>query len=119
MRGIGNHTPPIDMRFPPPDNTSDHIMQEVQGWSYWDDRSTSRWRAPVVHTEVAREIAAWWAEGDNGFTQFATSGTITPQFTAEIEHEIEEALGFQPGDTESRDAYSALRALLAYVTAAG
>jgi hypothetical protein len=117
MRGTGNHTPPTEMRFPPPDDTSDHIMQEVKDWA-WGDR-VQWWHVPPVHTEVAREIAAWWAAGGNGFTQFATSGTITPQFAAEIERELEEVRGFQPGDAESREAYSALRALLAYVTAAG
>jgi len=69
MRGIGQHQPPAVMQPCPADNTDRHVAAQVQTWQR---------DQVVVHTEVAREIAAWWqtpARSD-AFQGFAGAGLI-------------------------------------------
>lgn len=102
MRGIGNHKPPRVMQVTPRDNTTP--------WCLWQAYRWASHTTALVHTEVAREIAAWWQEGSNGFAQFQSTGTIVPGFVAEIEAQLLD-------DDNNLDDVAALRALLAYVWA--
>lgn len=123
MRGIGKHTPPEHMQPKPADNTSKHVMRQVQAY----DRSRVHGQRSFVpegyqiHSESAREIAAWFQSlGANGikFGAFASSGTITKDLAADIEREIRE-FGPNPTNAEHEAFICPLRALLAYVRASG
>jgi hypothetical protein len=92
MRGTGNHKPPEYMQPCPMDNTSEFIVRQVDHWikrPYFTE---------IIHTEVAREIASWWADGGvRGiqFAAFASTGTILDKddFLAAIRFEIIDQLG--------------------------
>lgn len=104
MRGIGNHTPPDEMQPAPNDNTGNWIVNQVDVW---------RRTGLLVHTESAREIAAWWqSPGRDGirFGEFASTGTLRPELADDIRSELRITLSL--GDVDS------LNALLAYVQAA-
>jgi hypothetical protein len=106
MRGIGNHTPPVDMQPCPADNTSEHVMAQVKAWA-----SATR-TFPLIHTEAAREIAAWYQQSVNGFAQFASTGTIIDDLGDEIWGEY--CVAIRESGEHSDEAIS-LAALHAYV----
>lgn len=117
MRGIGKHTPPEGMQPQPADNTSDEVAQQAARWS---DKAIGEayHGGSLIHTESAREIAAWWqAPGGTGysFAVFQSTGTIVPSFVADIEHELTVVTGDTWTTGEENGVY--LRALLAYVKA--
>lgn len=99
MRGIGKHVAPWVMLPTPADITSAHVMAQVQRWATVG--------AVPVHTEIAREIAAWWAQGDNAFAVFSSAGLITD----DLGEMIAECLDNEPTD----DSALALEALQHYV----
>lgn len=87
MRGTGKHKPPQWMQPCPQDNTSDFIVKQVE---HWVDRP---YFTEIIHTEVAREIASWWASSSPrgmNFTAFATAGNILDEdnFLAAIRLEV-------------------------------
>jgi hypothetical protein len=118
MRGIGNHNPPPEDTQPrPEDNTSEFVMSQVA-------RSTDKkigeafHGGKLIHTESAREIAAWY-QSPRGygadFERFAGAGEITSGLTEAIEREIATVSGDEWTSRAENEA--ALRALLAYVRA--
>jgi len=117
MRDIGNHTPPLATQEYPQDNTNKYVMAQVHCWAEEEHDNL------IIHTESAREIAAWWAEGTNGFAQFASTGTITDGLIEEIEEQIRETeqmserATFATQRAEWTESLPALRALLAYIRA--
>jgi hypothetical protein len=110
MRGIGNHTPPAQYQPVPLDNTSDYVRAQVLMWARGSDTDM------LIHPEIAREIAAWWAMPNNALATFATTGRITDQLAEDIAEELQELLASRE-ETDLRD-HDALMALLAYVRAA-
>jgi hypothetical protein len=112
MRGIGNHNPPPEDTQPrPEDNTSEYVMRQVA-------RSTDKTIGKLIHTESAREIAAWY-QSPRGygadFERFAGAGEITSGLVEAIEREIATVSGDEWTPRVENEA--ALRALLAYVRA--
>lgn len=116
MRGKWNHGQPERVQGQPADNTSAYVMAQVGVW-----QQCARYLVPEdvdhIHPESAMEIAAWYQAPGNGFAVFTGNGTLPFGFKEEIQREIEKVRGFQPGDTESAESLTALRALLAYVYA--
>jgi hypothetical protein len=64
----------------PQDNTSDYVKAQVESWI--------RYPSIVIHAEMAREIAAWWAQPENDFALFACAGIVNHSFLVSIQHEI-------------------------------
>lgn len=122
MRGTGNHTPPAEMQPEPADNTSRHVMRQVGRWNGTVPPIDARNPGvpnPLIHTESAREIAAWWqSPGTDGidFAAFASTGTITEDLGDAITREITRAEARTVPHWNGTGA-PALRALLAYVRA--
>lgn len=90
MRGIGNHTPPAEMQDEPADNTTADVNKQVNLFYLYPDR--------VIHTETAREIAAWWQASDSrglAFAEFASTGTISDRLLPAIYKEID-GVGLHP-----------------------
>lgn len=128
MRGIGNHTPPELMQPKPADNTSEHVMHQVRKWERSLIHGSQRFipGGYLIHTESAREIAAWWQSvGPSGInlTEFASTGTISDDLAKSIEritHDLArmvETCTQCEADQELIENVKALRALLAYVRA--
>lgn len=103
MYGNAQHKPPAYMQCMPTDNTSVDVDTQV---TYW------RRHGRVVHTEIARSVAAWWqgpAERDMPLTRFASTGTLSADLTEAIWRNVRE---LTLGGTEG---LWPLLALLAYV----
>lgn len=121
MRGIGNHTAPANMfAMSLGDNTSAEVDIQVKTWA-WADANRDRVAVLkpesvgiVINYEAAREIAAWWADGNLNLSlaAFASTGTILPALLGAIDRELSE-----PG-VELLGSDVALKALRAYVEAA-
>lgn len=111
MRGIGKHEPPPETQGAPEDNTSDHVTAQVRVWADG---------GPLIHAESAREIASWWhspSARDEGFTAFASTGTILCSLVHEIDRERRKQAG-TPG-SEAAANIADFNALEAYVIHAG
>lgn len=105
MYGNAQHTPPVYMQEMPANNGSADVDAQIQDW---------RRRGGVIHTEIARCVAAWYhspAERDMPMTRFASTGTLSPDLTDVIWRNIRE---LTPGDL---GGLWPLLALLAYVEA--
>lgn len=114
MRGTGNHVPPTQTQPMPPDNTSRYVLTQVTAWR-WRHRGLTdgEWSSgELIHTESAREIAAWYASPGSSygraFALFATAGEVADDLIRAIDCEVIHAIG------SSRPP---LRALRAYVKA--
>jgi hypothetical protein len=102
MRGIGAHTPPALMQPEPPDNTSTFVDAQVVA-STSDATGVGLYGyaaftacGEVIHTESAREIAAWYqSPGRLGrrFERFAGTGEIVRGFLNAIDYELDDAPG--------------------------
>jgi hypothetical protein len=120
MRTTINHQPPANMQPEPADNTTEHVLTQVRRY-FRDFRLPEGGTgpgAPVIHTQSAMEIAAWWQTPTNAFAPFASTGTIT----GELLDGIDTALGSLTAEklnsgTFRGDDADALRALSAYVEA--
>lgn len=107
MRGIGNHTPPLQTQPAPMGNSSFSIDSQVRIFGMTNT---------LIHAESAREIAAWWQSSGNylgqAFAAFASTGTIeTNVLSSAIEYELS-----KPG-VDQLGADQALKALQAYIAA--
>lgn len=106
MRGIGNHTPPAIMQEMPADNTSRFVDAQVTAHIK---------TGAIVHSESAREIAAWWQSSTRhgqAFMAFAGKGVITADLWPALTYELSKPEAEQFGSDQ------ALNALRAYVVAA-
>jgi hypothetical protein len=116
MRGIGEHVPPVRTQDAPADNTSGYVQAQAAQWVA-STLATGREDHDLIHTESAREIAAWYqSPGSTGepFAVFASAGKVTRDLLPAIGDEIGK-YGPEPVDAEANDV-NALRALAAYVT---
>lgn len=106
MRGIGRHVPPFNIQPEPKDNTSEYVQVQVALY-YAGGR--------LIHTEIAREIAAWYQAPSvlgHPFTLFASTGTIDEDLLYSIRTELMKAANVSEMDRDT------LYALHAYVLAA-
>lgn len=99
MRPTVNHRPPAITQPEPADNTSEFVAAQLTEF---------RRNGKLVHTQIAMEIASWYATGDNAIAQFASTGTLAEDLLAEVDREREAA----PAERSC-----ALAALRAYVSA--
>lgn len=107
MRETSKHKPPQWMQPCPQDNTSEYVAAQVEHWvrrPYFTE---------IIHTEVAREIASWFASSSTRgmiFATFATTGgiPIEDDFLAAIRFEVISELG-----SSSCLAIDNIRALMA------
>jgi hypothetical protein len=114
MRNHLDHTMPADTQDVPADNTSAYVMAQAAQWQR---------TGQLVHSEVALEIASWFASSGAwgaSFAAFATSGTITDELMSEIDHEIGCLMGVTDSEVSASDVadeIEELSALRAYVSA--